>query len=116
MTDNHKQLPDPTGMEKELMEQRMLAFIFPNHPRTAREKEVFAKAVRYQIDHEKTLADSNSEVGSLPHGVESFQIGDFSMTFDGSATDHLTRKTICPYAYGLLLREGLLYKGVERAY
>ena len=116
MTDNHKQFSEPTEFEKEMMEQRMLAFIFPNTPKTAHEQEVFAKAVRYQIDHEKTLADSNSEVASIPNGVESFQIGDFSMSFDGSATDHLNRKTICPCAYGLMLREGLLYKGVERAY
>ena len=116
MTDIHKQLPEPAEMEKEIMQQRLLAFIFPNHPKTEREQEVFAKAVRYQIDHEKTQADSNSEVVSIPNGVESFQIGDFSMSFDGNATDHLTRKTICPCAYGLLLREGLLYKGVERAY
>ena len=39
------------------------------------------------------------------------------MSFDtGAMGNQLTKKTVCPAAYGVLLREGLLYKGVERSY
>ena len=50
----------------------------------------------------------------VPEGTQSFSIGDFSMTFNKDFLEgRLTRKTICPAAYGLLLRSGLLYRGVE---
>ena len=51
---------------------------------------------------------------ALPDGTKSFSIGNFSMSFeDGSFSSKLTRKSICPTAYGVLLEAGLLYKGVE---
>lgn len=89
----------------------MSAFIFPNRPRTAEEKEAFSNAVYFQYEHEATKA---MDAQNIPEGVESFRLGDFSMTFDKAfLTSRLTVNTICPSAYGALLRCGLLYRGVE---
>lgn len=93
------------------MRDRMYAYIFPNTPRTDSEKAAFEKAIRYQYEHEATAAMNGQQV---PNGVTEFSIGDFSMHFeDGMFSSAITRKTICSSAYGVLLREGLLYKGIE---
>lgn len=93
------------------MSDRLLAFIFPQEPTRDDEKSAFSKAVMYQIEHEKTIAEKAGSY-TIPEGVTSFSIGDFSMTLDKDAVGYqLTRKTICPKAYGLLLRSGLLYRG-----
>ena len=110
MADVHINVDEPTDDELDIMRDRMYAFIFPNEPRTDVEREAFDKAIKYQIAHEKTLASEFAELGvlqALPDGVSSFSIGDGlkkSVTLD--------KNTICPYAYGVLLRAGLLYKGV----
>ena len=113
MPDIHGTFEEPTPDEVEAMIPRIKAFIFPSIPRTDFEQDAFNRAVYFQINHEKSQANSvNGQ--QLPNGVNSFSIGDFSMSF-GAGTDNgvLTRKTICPTAYGLLLEAGLLYKGVE---
>lgn len=114
MPDIHSATDAPTAEEIVLMEPRMMAFIFPNTPTTAAEKAAFDKAVIFQICHEKS-AIAALQGQSIPSGVTGFRIGDFQMSFNGSGTDagRLTKQTICPSAYGLLLREGLLYRGVE---
>lgn len=103
--------------ETEGMEERIRAFIFPNVPRTPDEVEAFNKAVQHQIEHEKAIVESmDIEDVNLPNGVSSFHIGNFSMSFadDGYRNSAvLTKETICPVAYGILLRSGLLYRGVD---
>lgn len=112
MIDLHnKEVPPADEETLQLMRDRMYAFIFPNNPRTEQEKIAFETAVQYQYAHDATAAIALAEV---PQGVKSFNIGDFSMAFDeGWIESRLTRKTICPSAYGILLRHGLLYRGVE---
>ena len=118
MADVHINVDEPTDDELDMMSDRMYAFIFPNEPRTDVEREAFDKAIKYQIAHEKTLASEFAELGvlqALPDGVSSFSIGTFSMGFSGDGLKKsvtLDKNTICPYAYGVLLRAGLLYKGV----
>ena len=115
MPDIHLVLQEPTTDERELMEPRIDTFIFPNHPTSEEEKAAYDKAVTFQINHEKTLAAMTGDV-PLPQGVTAFDIGNFSMNFaSGSFDNALTRQTICPSAYGVLLRAGLLYKGLEGA-
>ena len=95
-----------------MMTDRMKLFIFPNEARTEDEIEALNKAVAYQIAHEHSRAEQYSEI---PDGAESFRIGDFSMSFeDGVNGSGLTRKTICEAAYSVLLRAGLLYRGLPR--
>lgn len=118
MADMHTFVGAPTDEEIEMMQERMHAFIFPNEPRTDDEKTAFCKAVQYQIAHEKTIASTHGDLSvlqALPDGVSSFEIGTFSMSFGGGykKSFKLDKNTICPYAYSVLLRAGLLYKGVQ---
>lgn len=98
------------------MRERILAFIFPNVPKTEEEREAVERAVAFQIDHEKAIRDSlEVDDVNLPNGVSSFTIGNFSMSFGDEGYKNnavLTKETICPVAYSVLLRAGLLYKGV----
>lgn len=108
--DKHTWTGDLTEEEVERMTEIMKLFIFPNEAETDAQQEAFDKAVEYQLIHEKSLAET---LGQIPDGASSFRIGDFSMTFgDGVNSSGLTRKTICPAAYSLLLRNGLLGRAV----
>ena len=84
------------------------SYMFPNTAQTEREKDVLRRASRYQAAHDLTLA---RETPNLPADVRSFQIGHFQMTMEPGARTQ--RAALCPSAYALLLREGLLYRGVE---
>lgn len=114
MPDIHGEFSAPTAEEIAAMEPRIKAFIFPSIPRQGFEVDAFNLAVQYQIQHEKTIS-AMLQGQQLPAGTTSFNIGNFSMSFgDGSAFDsRLTKKSICPTAYGILLEAGLMYKGVE---
>ena len=83
--------------------------MFPNSPVTEREKEVLQKAARLQAEHDVTQA---RDMPSLPSPVKSFQLGHFQMELQ--VDTRALRGDMCPLAYALLLREGLLYRGVER--
>lgn len=111
MPDLHTWTGEATEEETALMEDQMRLFIFPNSAETEEETEAFNKAVAYQIAHEKSRAEAFSEI---PDGANSFKIGDFSMSFEAGVNDSaLNRKNICPAAYSVLLRAGLLYRGLE---
>ena len=111
MADNHTWNGTPTEAETALMKERMRLYIFPNAPATEDEVEAFDTAVAYQIAHDKSR---ESQYDDIPDGVTSFKIGDFSMNFSGGVNDSkLTNKTICQAAYFVLLRAGLLYRGLE---
>lgn len=112
MIDIHNpSLPVPGDAELKLYREKMYAFIFPNSPVTEEETQAFEGAVLCQYEHDMTLAKNRHEV---PEGVQSFTLGDFSMSFKDDFWDaRLNMKNICPSAYGLLLRHGLLYRGVE---
>lgn len=114
MPDLHGAFSAPTDEEIAAMEPRIKAFIFPNIPRKDYEIEAFDSAVVYQIAHEKSIAAA-MQGQQIPQGTRSFSIGNFSMSFgDNSFDGMLTKRNICPTAYGILLEAGLLYKGVER--
>lgn len=114
MPDIHIAAPLPTADECDSMKLRIEAFMFPNVASTPEEIAAVNRAVAFQIAHEKTIASQCGD-NAIPQGTQSFKIGDFSMTFSSDAmSGALTSKTICPYAYGALLRAGLLYRGVER--
>ena len=112
LIDNHIVTAAPTEDEIGMMRDIILAFIIPNTPKSEEEHEAVAKAVEYQIAHEKTIA-AQCGVEALPQGTTGFTIGEFSMSFsDGSVYGVLTKKTICPHAYSVLINAGLLYKGM----
>ena len=112
MPDLHTWTGTATAAETELMEEQMRLFIFPNEARTEEEIEAFNKAVAYQIAHEKSREAQFSEI---PDGVTGFRVGDFQMSFESGANRAgITRQTICPAAYSVLLQKGLLYRGLPR--
>ena len=96
-------------------EGRMLAFILPNTPRAdvPTQIDAFCRAVYSQMLFECTAYKS---IAAAPPGTKEFKIGNFSMKFDdaSSAFTVLKKGNIDPAAYSHLLREGLLYRGVER--
>ena len=115
MPDVHTWTGTATEEETAMMEDRVRLFIFPNEAKSEAEITAFNKAVAYQIAHEKSKAEAFGDV-PIPDGTNSFKIGDFSMSFDeGMNSYRLTRKTICEAAYSVLLRAGLLYRGLPRA-
>lgn len=111
MSDVHISVPEPDADALAGTRERLYAFCFPNVPRTAEERDAFEQAALLQYAHEETARAQGNE---LPPGTQSFRIGDFQMSVDSEAAEgRLNRKTICPGAYGLLLRHGLLYRGAE---
>ncbi len=110
MPDLHTWKGTPSSEEIDLVKEKIRGFIFPNMPATEDEERSFQSAVEFQIAHEKSRQEQYSDI---PDGASSFKIGDFSMTFDnGVNSSSLTRQTICPAAYSVLLRAGLLYRGL----
>ena len=110
MNDHHMEGAEPGAAELEAMKERLYAFCFPNVPHTADEQAAFEQAARLQYAHEET---ARAALEGMPESVTEFRIGDFQMHFGDSEGGGLTARTVCPAAYGLLLRHGLLYRGAE---
>lgn len=93
-------------------ESKLLAYIIPNAPASPSDAEAFARAVYSQFIFENE--SRYKDVRDLPHGVKRFKLGDFEMEFSDTraASAVLTKSTISPAAYSILLRQGLLYRGV----
>ncbi|MBQ8159758.1 MAG: hypothetical protein IJ083_03310, partial [Clostridia bacterium] len=99
---------DAWTMEK--TRHRLLAFIFPNTPGSPMELEALEEAAFCQAEYELEKAEA---MGGIPEGVKGVKIGHFSVDVEsGSGT--ISRRTISPAAYGILLGAGLLYRGVGR--
>ena len=107
MTDIHQEVFPPEAEMMERLRARLLAFIFPNTPRTDQEQAACERAALLQYEHEASL-----EMG-LPQGVTQFRLGALEVKTEGAAGGRLTARNICPAAYGELLRAGLLYRGAE---
>lgn len=89
------------------VEARLTAYIAPNKPRTEAQQQAFEQAVEAQVEYEKSGA-----LAGVPSGVNSFSLGDFSVTLSiGAAAPEYTRETISPYAWALLHNAGLLRRG-----
>ncbi|MBO6164484.1 MAG: hypothetical protein J6N77_05455 [Lachnospiraceae bacterium] len=107
MADHHAQGLEPTNEELEMAGLLLESLMFPSVPSTAAEEAAVRRATWLQAVHTRTYA---SQTPDLPADVESFQIGHFRMQYRGGRKS----QDICPAARALLLKEGLLYKGVER--
>ena len=98
-------VPGGAGAERcrEKAREKLLSHIFPNFPETEEERAALEKAVDFQ-------AEADLEGGDIPEAVEGFQIGHFRAELrkrrGGSSP-------VCPLARSVLLRHGLLYKGLE---
>ena len=107
--DVHARELEVTEDEMERAQLLLEAFMFPNRALTEGQQQVMKRAARYQAEHDLTLSQS---VPPVPEDVSSMQIGHFQIAWDTGT--RAQRDRICPSAYALLLREGLLYRGVER--
>ncbi|MBR1684055.1 MAG: hypothetical protein IJ708_02875 [Clostridia bacterium] len=105
--DVHKEGLELTEGAMERASLRLEAYMFPNRAVTEQEKAVFARAARLQAEHEASV---QSDFPALPSEVSGFQIGHFQASLREGMQG---RDSLCPLAYGLLLREGLLYRGIE---
>lgn len=106
----HVPSPDNTSAvnltDVERARDKLYAVIFPNSPVTPSEIRAFERACLYQAEYDQEKAEA---FDGLPEEVQSFRIGNFS-----ASLGQRTGMEVDPRAYGILLREGLLYKGVER--
>ena len=93
-------------VSRESVSAALSALIFPNTPHTQEELAAFDQAVSFQLEHLTSAPE-------LPDGIESMQIGHFQIR-RSSGSGSSRYGGVCPAAYGVLLRAGLLYKGVER--
>lgn len=114
MSDTHPiQSPPSPTVDVQAVREKLYAFIFPNEPVTDEEKAAFERAFSAQLRHEQEMADMVG-LSALPDGVSSFAIGNFSMEFgEGMKGGLSTSRGICRSAYAILLREGLLYRGLS---
>lgn len=90
--------------EMERARDKLYAKIFPNTPTTPDQRDAFERAVTYQAEAD---AYANDAFEGLPRQVTSFHTGNFSATMEAR-----TGLEMCPEAYGILLRAGLMYKGL----
>lgn len=83
---------------------RLTAYIAPNRPTTAAQKQAFEEAIDAQVEYEQKSADAQ-----LPDGISTFSIGDFSVsaseTQRGAA---YTEGSLSSYAWALLKNAGLI--------
>ncbi len=100
----------PPEEELERIREELYAFCFPNIPGDLETQAAFEQAARLQYAWEE---NRSRERDDIPPWAESFQIGDFGMRLVPERQGGLTARTLCPAAYGLLLRHGLLYRGAE---
>lgn len=91
--------------------ERLTAYIFPAVPRGKKQSDAFEEAVQVQYEYE-----SRSDTSSIPDGVASFSIGDFSATMTSdSRSAAYTQATISPHAWAILKNAGLLRSGIPTA-
>ena len=88
--------------ERELIEERLRAYIHPNAVETVEQEDAFDSAVDAQLAYEQGGA-------GLGPGVASFSIGDFSATMDAAGSE------ICSAARAILFNAGLLRRTLPTA-
>ena len=93
------------------MRERLAAYIFPVVPRGKKQSDAFEEVVQEQYEYE-----SRNESFSIPDGVASFSIGDFSAKMmNDSHSAAYTQATISPHAWAILKNAGLLRSGIPTA-
>ena len=95
---------------KELVRERLMAYIAPRYPRCPAQEAAFDAAVDIQTEHEEALA------GDIPPGVRAFSIGNYSVTLDaGDAWGAYSRATLAPGVWALLRNAGLMPGALPQA-
>ena len=89
--------------ERERMEERLRAYIYPNVASSKAQIEAFDEAVDAQLTYE-----SEQGGGEIPGNARSYSIGNYSVTLAEAALGADTRATVCPAAWAILFNAGLL--------
>lgn len=96
----------------EAAENRLLAYIFPCVVCSETQKDALVTAACAQFAHEHN-SDAAQLMMSAPAGLQSFTIGHWSAAFARGATaESLFPAGLDNSAYAILLRSGLLFRGV----
>ena len=89
--------------ERERIEERLRAYIYPNAAQTKAQREAFDEAVDAQLEYESAQGTQG-----LPGNVRGYSIGSYSVTLAEAPGGAYSRSTICPAAWALLFNAGLL--------
>ena len=89
--------------QKEYIRERLCAYIHPNVAASDDEKKAIDNAVEAQLAYEKAQGDAE-----IPGNVQSFSVGNYSVTLAEPGGGAYTKATICPAAWAILYNAGLL--------
>lgn len=92
------------AINAEHVRERLTAYIYPRRPTTDEQEAAFLKAVQVQAEYESAFDGEDT----LPPGVSSFSIGNYSVTAETAQSASYTQQTICPAAYAYLFNAGLI--------
>ncbi len=98
--------------DRERVEERLKAYIHPNLAETLEQQAAFDDAVDAQVEFEATQAKA---LGDVPGNVQSFSVGNYSVTKAEAEGASYTRATICPAAWAILFNAGLLRRSLPIA-
>lgn len=89
-----------------IIEQCLLAMLWPVHPKTEAQRRAFCDAVEIQTEYERTRADAN-----VPNGVQSYSASNdvsVSITYSGGRHSGYSRDTLAPGVWEVLFNAGLI--------
>ena len=89
--------------QKEYIRERLCAYIHPNVAATEDEVKALNNAVDAQLTYEQSQGDAE-----IPGNVQSFSVGNYSVTLAEPSGGAYTKATICPAAWSILYNAGLL--------
>lgn len=97
---------------KELVKHRLTAYIHPKKAISAAQKEAFEKAVSIQAAYEEA---SEADDSTLPSGIDSVSIGDFTVSAAAKGASEYTRDNLHPAAWALLYNAKLIPGAIPQA-
>ena len=89
--------------ERKYIEERLRAYIHPNVVVTEEQERALENAVDAQLEYES--AQGGAEI---PGNVQSFSVGNYSVTLSESAGGADAQGNLCPAAWAILYNAGLL--------
>lgn len=92
-------------------ESRIAAYIIPNAPKGEEQIAAFCTAVYAQVAYEHNKA--NQQLSDMPSGMKSFAVNGFTATLENDGANVVSALGISRTAKAVLLRAGLLYRGVD---
>ena len=95
--------------QRQLIAERLRAYIHPNAVETAEQEAAFARAVDAQLAYEA------EQGGEIPGNAQSFSVGNYSVTLAEPSGGAYSQATIAPAAWAILFNAGLLRRDLPVA-